>query len=76
MKKLLAALMTLCLTVSLSACSVSLDTGEEPSQGSSSVPADGEFSGTTIEIAERFTVKPRTSSLRSSGTLKPKLAAR
>lgn len=55
MKKLLAALMTLCLTVSLSACSVSLDTGEEPSQGSSSVPADGEFSGTTIEIAERFT---------------------
>ena len=55
MKKLLAVLMAFCLTVPLCACSVSMDTGEEPSQGGGSVPTDGKFSGTTIEIAERFT---------------------
>lgn len=57
MKRVLAILLTLCLSISLSACSVSLGDSSTASAPQSSGSAAGnlKFSGTTIEIAERFT---------------------
>lgn len=56
-RKVLAVMLAACMACSLSACGISTDTGETKAiaQEGEQPAAGGEFAGTTIEIAERFT---------------------